>query len=84
MVDIVAANAKITRLRDMFDLQTQEIKFVTLQNRLLTVNVEAISDLLPDSFSGIDDNDDCDDLFKKYLSWLGIHMAKFLNNQKKL
>ncbi len=50
----------------------------------LLVNVEAISDLLPDSFSGIDDNDDCDDLFKKYLSWLGIHMAKFLNNQKKL
>ncbi len=85
MAELVEANADITRLRDMFELHTQEInRLATLQNRPLAVNVEAISDLLIDPFSGIDDNVDCEDFFKKYASWLGIHRAKFPDNHTKL
>ncbi len=78
---ILEANAQITKLRDRFDLQAQEInRFSTIQNRPLTVNVEAISDLLPDSFLRIDDNVDFEDFFQE----ICIHRAMFPVNQTKL
>ncbi len=49
----------------------------------LQVNVEAISDLLPDSFSGTDDSVSSEDFFKKFVSWLGLHRHRFHDNTTK-
>ncbi len=66
MADLIAANLKVARLQALADQQGTEInRLADIQNRPLTVNVVALSHLLPKPFSGIDDQVDCEDFFKR-------------------
>ncbi len=67
---IFEAVAEIARLHDLYRQQGLEIdRLAAVQNRPLTVNIESISDFIPESFSGTDDSMSSEDLFKKFVSW---------------
>jgi len=53
-------------------------------NRPVNITIETLSDLMPEPFSGDDDTVDCEDFFKKYVSWLGLHRIKFPNDHSKV
>ncbi len=85
MAELVAANLEVARLQALADQQGAEInRLADIQNRPLTVNVEALSDLLPEAYSGCNDKIDPEDFFKKYVSWLAIHRDRFNDNQCKI
>ncbi len=66
MADLAEAIAEIARLHDLYREQGLELnRLAAVQNRPLQVNVEAISDLLPDAFSGTDDSVSSEDFFQK-------------------
>ncbi len=70
MAELAEAQTEIGRLHDMFRQQRIEIDRLTaLGNRPVNVNVEAISDLLPDSFSGTQEGVEVEDFFKNFESW---------------
>ncbi len=51
MAELVAANAEVARLQTLFDKQKIEIdRLKNRQNSPLTVNVEVLSDFLPNHF----------------------------------
>ncbi len=80
MAELAEAVAEIARYHDMYREQGLEIdRLAAVQNRPLQVNIEAISDLIPDSFSGTDDSVSSDDFFKKFVSWLGLHRNCYCN-----
>ncbi len=75
---------EIATLHDLYGQQGLEIdRLAAVQNMPLTVNVEKISDLIPKSFSGIDDSVSLEDFFKKFVSWLGLHRNRFHDNTTK-
>ncbi len=81
MAELAEAQGEIGRLHDMCRQQGIEIDRLTdLGNRPVNVNVEAISDLLPDSTQ---EGVDVEDFFKKIESWLGLHRARFHDNTTK-
>ncbi len=85
MAELADAQAEIGRLHDMFRQQGLEIDRLTaLGNRPVNVIVEAISDILPDPFSGTLDSVDVEDFFKTFVSWLGLHKTRFHDNSTKL
>ncbi len=85
MAELVAANLEVTSLQALADQQGAEInRLADIQNRPLTVNVEALSDLLPDPFSGMDEMVHAENFFKKYVSWLAIHRDRFNDNHRKI
>ncbi len=84
MADLAEAIAEIARLHDLYREQGLELnRLAAVQNRPLQVNVEAISDLLPEAFSGTDDSVSSEDFFKKFVSWLGLHRHRFHDNTTK-
>ncbi len=84
MAELAEATAEIARLHDIYRQQGVEIdRLAAMGNKPLTVNVEVISDLLHDPFSGTGDSVDWEDFFKKYVSWLGLHRERFHDNTTK-
>ncbi len=82
MAELIAANLEVARLLALVDQQGIEInRLADIQTRPLTANVETLSDLLPQPFSGINDKIDCKDFFQRYVSWISFQIIKMFQIQ---